>query len=183
MWKIRKFSYNRLFISLLFNIYADRKNVRFLKTNSGKKGEGMPVVRNQMFYFKEGFCWSNVLTTYIKCRKKNKTVHSTESMTFFSQLENIPEYYLISVLNSSLIARYVDSFVNSTSHFTTGDAKLVPIVMPTEFALKEVKKIYNEAIEIKLKEFSGTITETIARKSLERIQESLDSCILQLYGI
>ena len=177
MWKIRKFSYNRLFISLLFNIYADRKNVRFLKTDPKARYQGY------MFYFKEGFCWSNVLTTYIKCRKKNKTVHSTESMTFFSQLENIPEYYLISVLNSSLIARYVDSFVNSTSHFTTGDAKLVPIVMPTEFALKEVKKIYNEAIEIKLKEFSGTITETIARKSLERIQESLDSCILQLYGI
>lgn len=56
MWKVRKFSYNRLSISLLFNIYADRKNVRFLKTNSGKKGEGMPVVRNQMFYFKERFC-------------------------------------------------------------------------------------------------------------------------------
>ena len=177
MWKIRKFSYNRLSISLLFNIYADRKNVRFLKTDPKARYQGY------MFYFKEGFCWSNVLTTYIKCRKKNKTVHSTESMTFFSQLENIPEYYLISVLNSSLIARYVDSFVNSTSHFTTGDAKLVPIVMPTEFALKEVKKIYNEAIEIKHKEFSGTITETIARKSLERIQESLDNCISQLYGI
>ena len=177
MWKVRKFSYNRLFISSLFNIYVDRKNVRFLKTDPKARYQGY------MFYFKEGFCWSNVLTTYIKCRKKNKTVHSTESMTFFSQLENIPEYYLISVLNSSLIARYVDSFVNSTSHFTTGDAKLVPIVMPTEFALKEVKKIYNEAIEIKHKEFSGTITETIARKSLERIQESLDNCISQLYGI
>lgn len=29
--------------------------VRFLKTNSGKKGEGMPVVRNPQFYFMEGF--------------------------------------------------------------------------------------------------------------------------------
>lgn len=28
--------------------------VRFLKTNSGKKGEGMPVVRNPQFYFREG---------------------------------------------------------------------------------------------------------------------------------
>ncbi len=27
--------------------------VRFLKTNSGKKGEGMPVVRNPQFYFRE----------------------------------------------------------------------------------------------------------------------------------
>lgn len=29
--------------------------VRFLKTNSGKKGEGMPVVRNPQFYFRERF--------------------------------------------------------------------------------------------------------------------------------
>lgn len=28
--------------------------VRFLKTNSGKKGEGMPVVRNPQFYFRDG---------------------------------------------------------------------------------------------------------------------------------
>ena len=27
--------------------------VRFLKTSSGKKGEGMPVVRNPQFYFRE----------------------------------------------------------------------------------------------------------------------------------
>lgn len=27
--------------------------VQFLKTNSGKKGEGMPVVRNPQFYFRE----------------------------------------------------------------------------------------------------------------------------------
>ena len=69
--------------------------VRFLKTNSGKKGEGMPVVRNPQFYFREGFCWNNVLTTYMKCKKKEKTVQSTESMSFFSCTEQTPEYYLI----------------------------------------------------------------------------------------
>lgn len=57
-------------------------SVLFLKTNSGKKGEGMPVVRNPQFYFREGFCWNNVLTTYMKCKKKEKTVQSTESMSF-----------------------------------------------------------------------------------------------------
>lgn len=30
-------------------------NRRFLKTNSGKKGEGMPVVRNPQFYFRDSF--------------------------------------------------------------------------------------------------------------------------------
>lgn len=99
--------------------------VRFLKTNSGKKGEGMPVVRNPQFYFREGFCWNNVLTTYMKCKKKEKTVQSTESMSFFSCTEQTPEYYLISIMNSRFAAFYVDNLVNSTSHCTTGDAKLI----------------------------------------------------------
>lgn len=76
--------------------------VQFLKTNSGKKGEGMPVVRNPQFYFREGFCWNNVLTTYMKCKKKEKTVQSTESMSFFSCVNQVPEFYLISLMNSSL---------------------------------------------------------------------------------
>lgn len=50
MWKVRKFSYNRLFISLLSNIYPDRKNVRFLKTDPKARYQGY------MFYFKERFC-------------------------------------------------------------------------------------------------------------------------------
>ena len=75
-------------------------SVHFLKTNSGKKGEGMPVVRNPQFYFREGFCWNNVLTTYLRCKKKEKTVQSTESMSFFSCSENIPEYFFVYLLNS-----------------------------------------------------------------------------------
>ena len=41
--------------------------VRFLKTNSGKKGEGMPVVRNPQFYFREPFS----CTTYANIGKSN----------------------------------------------------------------------------------------------------------------
>lgn len=92
--------------------------VQFLKTNSGKKGEGMPVVRNPQFYFREGFCWNNVLTTYMKCKKKEKTVQSTESMSFFSCVNQVPEFYLISLMNSRFAAIYVDNFINSTSHCT-----------------------------------------------------------------
>jgi hypothetical protein len=57
---------NRWWSPTPYYIDWSRENVRFLKENSGKKGEGMPVVRNQQFYFKEGFCWNNVLSDVFK---------------------------------------------------------------------------------------------------------------------
>lgn len=59
-------------------------------------------------------------------------------MSFFSETEDVPEFYMITVMNSRLIAYYVDSFVNSTSHCTTGDAKLIPIVVPTRQELSQI---------------------------------------------
>ena len=57
------------------------KNVRFLKTNSGKKGNGMPVVRNAQFYFNEGFCWSDISDTRIRARIKNNVIYDVKSMS------------------------------------------------------------------------------------------------------
>ncbi len=51
---------NRWYAPTPYYIDWSRENVKFLKENSGKKGEGMPVVRNPQFYFREGFCWNNV---------------------------------------------------------------------------------------------------------------------------
>ena len=105
--------------------------VRFLKTDPKARYQGYT------FYFREGFCWNNVLTTYMKCKKKEKTVQSTESMSFFSCTEQTPEYYLISIMNSRFAAFYVDNLVNSTSHCTTGDAKLIPIVAMSANAFQD----------------------------------------------
>ncbi|MDR2775690.1 MAG: DNA modification methylase [Tannerella sp.] len=143
----------------------------------------MPVVRNPQFYFKEGFCWSNVLTTHIKCRQKQKTVHSTESMTFFSVTDHVPEYYLICMLNSRFVAYYVDSFVNATSHCTTGDAKLIPILVPTNEQLILFKSIFEKTLKIRINESRHLITEQKAELLLEEIQKELDIAVNKLYGI
>ena len=143
----------------------------------------MPVIRNPQFYFKEGFCWTNVLTTYIKCRKKQKTVHSTESMSLFSVSDCVPEYYMICVINSRLIAYYVDSFVNATSHCTTGDAKLIPILVPTTKQLKIFESLFERAQKIREHESGYFISRSKAEILLEDIQDELDSAIAELYGI
>jgi len=158
-------------------------SLRYLKTNSGKKGEGMPVFRNPQYYFKEGFCWSNVLTTYIKCRKKQKTIHSTESMSFFSVSDYIPEYYIICIMNSHFIAYYIDSFVNSTSHCTTGDAKLIPIIIPTKYQLNQFESLFNSAYMIKQAEYSNQLSIDKAEIQLTQLQEKIDNLVNKLYNL
>ena len=69
-----------------------------MKTYSGKKGEGMPVVRNPQFYFKEGFCWNNVLmptkeeSMFIKARIKGISVNDVASMSMYSIFTQTPNY-------------------------------------------------------------------------------------------
>ena len=70
---------------------AFTKIVHFLKTNSGKKGAGMPVVRNAQFYFREGLCWSDINTTFLKCRKKQCSVNDVKSMSLYGVSAIVPE--------------------------------------------------------------------------------------------
>ena len=152
------------------------ESLDFLKTDPKARYQGY------MFFFREGFCWSNVLTTYIKCRKKQKSIHSTESMSFFSMVDCVPEYFMICIINSKLIAYYVDSFVNSTSHCTTGDAKLIPILVPTKEQLKTFKLLFDEAVKIR-KMVTKEVLNKEATNLLKDIQIKLDIKVAELYGI
>ena len=174
---------NRWYLETPFAIAWSKENVRFLKTNSGKKGEGMPVVRNPQFYFREGFCWNNVLTTYMKCKKKEKTVQSTESMSFFSCTEQTPEYYLISIMNSRFAAFYVDNLVNSTSHCTTGDAKLIPIMIPTIEQLYECKRLFDKAFDLKRSVAKGIATDLDISEELNAVERANDLIVESIYQL
>ena len=109
--------------------------VRFLKTNSGKKGEGMPVVRNPQFYFREGLCWSD----------------DVKSMSIFGVCDKVPEKYILCVINSTLISYYVDTFVNNTQTFQINDARQLPIIVPTSEQLSFCSALAKAAIAQKIK--------------------------------
>jgi len=173
---------NRWWAPTPYYIDWSRENVRFLKENSGKKGEGMPVVRNQQFYFKEGFCWTDVNSTYLKSRIKEKGVYDVLSMSLFTKC-NIPDYYYVCMINSKFISEYVDDFVNSTSHFQINDARQLPIIIPTPEQLKEFELIFDRAKRVQEEKFSGKITEKEAEKELDKIQKELDEKVLKLYGL
>lgn len=86
--------------------------VRFLKTNSGKKGEGMPVVRNPQFYFREGFCWNNLLNPnarLLKVKLKGESVNDVGSMSLYTT-NILSNKYIVALLNSNILFDYYREF-------------------------------------------------------------------------
>ena len=93
---------NRWYLETPFAIAWSRENVQFLKTNSGKKGAGMPVVRNPQFNFKEGFCWTDINSTFLKARLKGKGIFDVVSMSLFSKVD-LPDWYFVTLINTTFM--------------------------------------------------------------------------------
>ena len=168
---------NRWYLETPFAIAWSKENVRFLKTNSGKKGQGMPVVRNPQFYFREGFCWIDINTTFLKCRKKQSSINDVKSMSLFGMTDMVPEDYIIALINSTLFSYYVDTFVNNTQTFQINDARQLPIVIPTTSLIDLAHRIVNQAIGIKMD--SNCDKET----RLTSLQNTLDSWVMGIYNL
>ena len=90
-------------------------------------------------------------------------------------IETIPEYYIISLINSTFMSYYVDSYVNNTQTFQINDARQLPIVVPNSRQLYEIKSVFDRAIELKKAHAS--------EDQLSEIQEQLDRYIMQLYHL
>ena len=170
---------NRWWAPTPYYIDWSRENVKVLQTDPKARWQGY------QFYFREGFCWNNVLSDEkIKCRLKDKSIHSTEAMTFISLIpERVHDRYLISLLNSTFFGNYRMDFINVSHHLTTGDAKEFPIIIPTKEQLKEFENIFDEAKSIQEQKFSNKISEAQAEEKLNEIQKELDEKVLELYGL
>jgi len=161
---------NRWYAVTPFVIAWSQENVQFLKTNSGKKGEGMPVIRNIQFYLNEGFCWNNVVVD-LKARIKEKTIYDVMCMSLFP-LTNLPSTFFISVFNTRLMSEWVNSFINSTIHLQINDARLIPIVIPNKQQLNEIVTLAEAAIMAKK-----------AGLSTKEMDSALEKLIWTLYAI
>lgn len=173
---------NRWYAPTPYYIDWSRDNVKFLKENSGKKGQGMPVVRNPQFYFREGFCWTDVNSTYLKSRIKDTGIYDVLTMSLFGII-NIPDWYYVCIINSKFISEYVDDFINSTSHFQINDARQLPIIIPTQQQLKDFENIFYEACTIQKAKFDKKISKQQAESRLELVQSKIDQLVYDLYGL
>ncbi|MGM9831046.1 MAG: restriction endonuclease, partial [Paludibacteraceae bacterium] len=165
-----------------FAIAWSKDNVHFLKTNSGKKGEGMPVVRNPQFYFKEGFCWTDINSTFLKARLKDKGIFDVVSMSLYTQT-TLPDWYFVCLINTNLMSLYVDNFINNTSHFQINDARQTPIIIPTNEQLQVFKQIFTSAQSIQKAIFRNKKSVDVACAELHSIQLQLEQIVNRLYAI
>lgn len=129
--------------------------VRFLKTDPKARYQGYT------FFFKEGLCWSDINTTFLKCRIKQKSIHDVKSMSLFAVCDKVPEDFILCVLNSTLISYYVDTFVNNTQTFQINDARQLPIVIPTQEQIFFCKNLTRKAIKQKL---TGKISPSVQKE-------------------
>lgn len=144
----------------------------------------MPVVRNPQFNFREGFCWSDINTTYLKCRLKGRSINDVKSMSLYGLTELVPERYIVSLINSSFISLYVDTFVNNTQTFQINDARQLPIVVPTDDELSAISEIFNKAVEAKQRFFAGKYADVDEITDLlDDLQVILDNTVFHLYKL
>ena len=150
--------------------------VRFLKTNSGKKGEGMPVVRNPQFYFREGFCWNNLLNPnarLLKVKLKGESVNDVGSMSLYA-IDLLSNKFIVALLNSNVLFDYYREFINCSVNIQVNDIKQLPIIIPTkEFAFL-IESLADKAIKKKQK---------LVDNDLEFIEEEIEDLIKTLYSI
>lgn len=136
----------------------------------------MPVVRNPQFYFREGLCWSDINTTFLKCRKKQKSIHDVKSMSIFGISNSVPEDYIMVLMNSKLISYYVDSFINNTQTFQINDARQLPVIIPSAEELIDATKMVNLAINIRRDKELGD-------NYLHEVQQRVDVFINDIYHL
>jgi len=170
---------NRWWAPSVYYIDWSKENVKSLQTDPKARWQGY------QFYFKEGFCWNNVLnpnSRLIKTRIKEKSVNDVGSMALYP-LINVNPNFFICLLNSNFIFDYYRNFINCSVGIQLNDIRQLPIVIPTPKQLKEFEVIFNKAVDIQKKKFSNQITEELAKQELNDIQKELDQKVLKLYDL
>ena len=146
----------------------------------------MPVVRNPQYYFKEGFCWNNVLNPQarlLKTKLKVKSVNDVGSMSLSSIIDNIPDFYFVILLNSDILFDYYREFLNITVNIQINDIRQLPIIIPSEEQLRKYKTLFDEIIVFKKQEFNNIIDEITSENKIKTKEFQLNKLVNKLYGI
>ena len=171
---------NRWYLETPFYIDWSRESVEKLSTSPRARWQGYS------FFFKEGFCWNNVLNPnaiLIKCRLKSKSVNDVASMSLYPATDTVTTRYLVCLINSFFQFNYLRTFINNTVNVQINDIRQLPIIIPNSQQLINFENLFDSAYEIKRKQFDQQISDEIANQKLKVIQSKLDKMIYRLYEI
>ena len=142
----------------------------------------MPVVRNPQFNFKEGFCWTDINSTFLKARLKSKGIFDVVSMSLFTKTL-VPDWFYVVVINTTFMSLYVDNFINNTSHFQINDARQVPIIIPDNDQLAQARSLFENAYSLKRQQLHQQISEDTALKAIDIIENKIEDLVRKIYQI
>jgi hypothetical protein len=152
-----------------------RFKVGFLKADTHARFQGAA------FFFKEGFCWTDINTIRLKCREKTKSINDVKSMSLYSLTNRVPEYFIMSIINSNAMSCYVNDFINNTQTFQINDARQLPMIIPTHAQLDICKPLVQRAIELKKMMFYDNSHRIIMEQELLKVEKNLDEFVNILY--
>ena len=114
---------------------------------------------------------------------KSASVNDVGSMSLSSMIAQLPNYYLVSVLNSELLFNYYRTFVNCSVNIQINDIRLLPVVVPSYAVLELIKPLFLEAVSIKAEEAKrhANIEEVSSR--LKEIESAINGIVNTLYGL
>lgn len=81
------------------------------------------------------------------------------------------------------MATVVYNFLNSTPSFQINDCRVLPVIIPTEWQLKECRVLFDKAISIQKDLFAGKITLVERDREMLSVQDEIDAFVYELYGI
>ena len=161
---------NRWYLETPFAIAWSKENVRFLKTDPKARYQGYT------FYFREGFCWNNLLNPnarLLKVKLKGESVNDVGSMSLYTT-NILSNKYIVALLNSNILFDYYREFINCSVNVQINDIKQLPIIIPTKGLASSIELLADKAIKKK---------QESANANLESIEVETEDLIKILYSI
>ncbi len=171
---------NRWYLETPFAIAWSKENVRFLKTDPKARYQGYS------FYFREGFCWNNILNPearLLKVKLKQASVNDVGSMSLMPICPLTPCLYLLCLLNSNLIFDYYRVFINCSVNIQINDIKQLPIVIPSQEDMQKCVDCANRAVIIKKLATEEPAANNCDYFELAELEKEMDSTVDKLYHI
>jgi methylase of polypeptide subunit release factors len=169
---------NRWYLETPFAIAWSKDNVQYLKTDLKARYQGY------MYFFREGFCWTNILNPQarlLKAKVKAKTVNDVGSMSLSSICDLVPNFYLVVLLNSEILFDYYREFINCSVNIQINDIRQLPIIIPTQKQLNGFKKEFEKAVNLKKEYFNGHFKEIDIDYKLAGIEHNMNKFVENLY--
>ena len=150
-----------------------------MKTDSKARFQGYK------FYFREGFCWNNVLNPearLLKVKLKGASVNDVGSMSLFPLSNLCTSKYIIALLNSNLLFDFYREFINCSVNIQINDIRQVPILIPSPSQLKDVEDAVLTAVSCRVS-FDCHDKPELDSESLKKIEAELDDFVNSIYLI